>query len=196
MSQVNQLTIYTVPEATSINKRGALMTILTLLLMLAINIVLYFSPAQAESAPSYHEQVLINLTNSERTKAGLSELTYSPKLAEAARAKAEDMLAKGYFDHVSPDGQMPWDFIRQADYSYLKAGENLAIDYPTVTGPVPAWMASPTHRANILKPGYEEIGIAEVSGTFQGRETRIVVQMFGTPQFSIQSMLKKIDAAF
>lgn len=185
-----QLTIQTVPEIAPIQRRGILMVLTALSISLVINVAVHYAPVQASVEPTFNEQVLINMTNKERKAQGLGELTYSPKLAAAARAKAYDMLAKGYFDHVTPEGKQPWTFVQSTGYNYLKAGENLAIDYPTVTGPIDGWMASPTHRANILKADYEEIGMAEVTGKFQGRETRIVVQMFGTPQFSVKPIVE------
>src|SRR5258706_1180735 len=72
-------------------------------------------------------QDLLNLTNAERAKEGLSALTYNDKLATAARAKATDMFADDYWAHISPKtGKTPWVFIQDAGYTYTYAGENLA----------------------------------------------------------------------
>lgn len=146
-----------------------------------VGLAFVLKPTQAASIelPTADESRLIELTNIERSKAGLKALTYNSDLHEAALAKATNMLADDYFEHIAPSGKTPWNFIDAAGYRYIKAGENLAIDFTTVDGPVPAWMASPTHRANVLKPEYKEIGIAQVTGEFQGRQTTIVVQMFG-----------------
>lgn len=192
MSYSQTLTIYTATETDLLKRRAILVVAGGLLLSLAANLTFYLMPAKATIAPSANEQALIGLTNQQRLANGLGELHYDPKLSAAARAKANDMLQKGYFDHFSPDGQKPWDFIRNQNYSYIKAGENLAIDYPSVTAPVAAWMASPTHRANILKADYEDIGLAEVVGEYNGQETRIVVQMFGTKQFSLRPIVKLV----
>lgn len=149
-------------------------------IVMTFQLGLLFQPAQASTAgPSYAEEQIINLTNQERTSRGLTELRYNARLSAAAEAKAIDMLNNGYFNHMAPSGRTPWQFIEDAGYHYVKAGENLAIDFQTIEAPVPAWMASPTHRANILKPAYKEVGIARVKGEFQGRETFVVVQMFG-----------------
>lgn len=120
-------------------------------------------------------------TNQERTKAGLEPLILSERLNTAAYAKAQDMFAQNYWAHVSPAGVPPWQFIRDAGYRYSVAGENLARDFDT-TGPmVSAWMASPTHKDNILHARYLETGIAVVNGNLDGLETTLVVQMFGAP---------------
>jgi len=124
---------------------------------------------------------LDELTNKERSKIGLSSLTYNEKLSEAARKKADDMFAKGYWSHYSPDGATPWDFIIGAGYQYEYAGENLAKNFLFSQGVVDAWMNSPTHRDNIVKKEYTEVGFAIVNGILNGEETTLVVQMFGTP---------------
>lgn len=196
MSYSQTLTIYTPVEADLMKRRAILVIAGGLALSLVANLTIYLMPVKATITPSANEQALIGLTNQQRLANGLDELHYDPKLSAAARAKAYDMLSKGYFDHFSPDGQKPWDFIRQQNYSYLKAGENLAIDYPSVTGPIDAWMASPTHRANILKADYEDIGLAEVVGQYNGQQTRIVVQMFGTKQFSLRPIVELVGIDF
>ncbi len=125
---------------------------------------------------------VIDLTNQKRAEAGLSPLKYNPKLADAARRKASDMFIKNYWAHNSPDGTKPWAFVLAAGYNYLHAGENLARDFNNPNTVVDAWMASPTHRENLLNARFTEIGIAVVDGQFDGVETTLVVQMFGTPQ--------------
>lgn len=124
---------------------------------------------------------IVAQTNAERAKSGLSALSYSPVLSQAAAAKAEDMFAKQYWAHQSPDGVEPWKFIADAGYSYTAAGENLARDFMITPDMIAAWMASPTHAANIMNARYQEIGVAAVNGTLEGIETTLVVQMFGRP---------------
>ncbi len=125
------------------------------------------------------EEVL-RLTNEKRREAGLSPLKLDPTLSQAAKNKGEDMLNKDYWAHVSPDGIEPWKFFLDAGYKYRYAGENLARDFSDSASIVSAWMASPTHRDNILSPKYEDIGLAVVEGDLAGTDTTIVVQLFGT----------------
>lgn len=120
-------------------------------------------------------------TNAERAKNGLSALVYNDKLSQAAVTKANYMFAKQFWAHTAPDGTEPWFFIRQAGYSYKVAGENLARDFSDTDSMMAAWMASPTHRANIVNTRYNDIGIGVVDGTLEGYETTLVVQMFGSP---------------
>lgn len=123
---------------------------------------------------------LFEATNAKRTEAGLSTLILNQALSQAAQAKAEDMFANGYWAHNSPQGKTPWDFIVSAGYRYTLAGENLAKNFDTSVAVVDAWMGSPTHKDNILKGGYQEVGFAVVNGILNGEETTLVVQMFGT----------------
>ena len=90
------------------------------------------------------------------------------------------MFEKGYWAHNAPDGATPWDFIHGEGYRYTYAGENLARDFSYSKDVVDAWMASPSHRDNLMRPEYQEIGFAVVNGTLNGSETTLVVQMFGT----------------
>lgn len=124
---------------------------------------------------------IIAQTNDQRGKNGLPSLQKNGPLTVAAQLKGNDMLSKGYWAHVSPDGVEPWVWIAKAGYSYSRAGENLAKDFRDTISVTNAWMASPGHRANILNPNYKEIGVAVVSGPFNGYDTVIVVQMFGEP---------------
>lgn len=124
---------------------------------------------------------VVQLTNAERHKAGQSQLKVSPQLTQAAQRKGEDMLTNDYFAHISPSGVTPWVWMQQQGYTYQIAGENLAIDFVEVEDVVAAWMASPSHRDNMLHEAYTEMGVAVVTGEFQGGTSTIVVHMFGLP---------------
>jgi len=124
---------------------------------------------------------LYQLTNQEREKSNLPLLSYNQELAQAAAQKAQDMFQKNYWSHYAPDGKTPWDFILNSGYKYEYAGENLAKNFLFSDGVVSAWMNSPTHRENILKKDYSQVGFAVVNGILNGEQTTLVVQMFGKP---------------
>ena len=126
--------------------------------------------------------ILVDLANGDRASNSLSALAVNPVLVAAAQAKANDMAAKGYFAHVSPEGLDPWHWFKEAGYSFTHAGENLAVDFSDSSDVEKAWMNSPSHRENILDAKYTEIGIASAVGMYEGHETIFVVQEFGTPQ--------------
>lgn len=125
---------------------------------------------------------VVTETNAQRASAGLPPLSYNEKLADAARRKAANMFSENYWAHNSPSGKSPWVWFQQAGYSYVNAGENLAKDFGSTSRLMSAWMASPTHKENIVNPKYKEIGVAVVPGTLQGQDTVLVVQLFGAPQ--------------
>lgn len=127
---------------------------------------------------------LIALTNTQRAAAGLGPLAYNGQLTASATAKAQDMLAKGYWGHTAPDGTSAWTFVGNAGYAYTAVGENLARDYNSDSAVISAWMASPAHRANVLNGAYQHIGIAVVSGTLAGAPTTLVVAHFGATSAS------------
>lgn len=125
--------------------------------------------------------VLVDRTNEERLAEGIPALTVDPLLARAAQLKAEDMAQQGYFAHTSPAGVTPWHWFGEAGYRYLRAGENLAVNFVDSEDVVRAWMDSPKHRENIENGKYTEIGIGTATGTYRGKETVFIVQLFGLP---------------
>jgi hypothetical protein len=114
----------------------------------------------------------------------------NPQLVAAAQAKANDMAAKGYFAHVSPDGRTSWSWFKDAGYAFSYAGENLAVDFTDSGNVNQAWLNSPTHRANIMNGHFTEIGIATAVGEYEGHTTTFVVQMFGTPAKTPQTVVE------
>jgi uncharacterized protein YkwD len=126
--------------------------------------------------------VLVRMANEERASHGSSTLKVNPQLNQAALMKANDMVNNNYFAHWSPQGKSPWHWFSLAGYNYEYAGENLAIGFFDATEVHRAWIQSSSHRANILNPTYQEIGLAVVQKDFYGRSSFLVVQMFGTPQ--------------
>jgi hypothetical protein len=143
--------------------------------------LLTLSEVPIADASAITNDTVFSLTNSSRTEFSLPSLTFSAKLAKAAQEKADDMLAKQYFAHNTPEGYTPWKFIKGVGYNYIAAGENLAVDFNEAESVERAWMNSPGHRANILNKNFQEIGIGISHGTFEGHQTTFVVQMFGTP---------------
>lgn len=131
-------------------------------------------------ASSITPEAIIRLTNQERSASGLNTLNTNSKLSAAALAKANNMFEEQYWDHFGPNGETPWQFIRAEGYNYVYAGENLAKGFQTAEGVVEAWMASPTHAANIMNVNYKDIGVAVVQGVLLGKQTILVVQMFGS----------------
>lgn len=138
---------------------------------------------------------LVALTNNDRAVNDVPTVAQNDLLSQAAQDAANDMSAKGYFAHVSPDGKDPWYWLNLVGYKYQYAGENLAVNFTDSSDVENAWMASPTHRANIVKPQYTQIGIGVANGIYQGKEVTFVVQFFATPETQVEQPTTKVAAA-
>ncbi len=137
------------------------------------------------SVTDISSQILLSLTNKEREHIGLIPLQLNDALVKAALAKAKYMFANNYWAHNAPDGTPPWVFIKQAGYDYTYAGENLARGFATSDDVVNAWMASPTHKENMLSSNYQDIGFAVMDGKLLGEDTTLVVEMFGNTKLPV-----------
>lgn len=139
---------------------------------------LYPSAAANDVGMSSHE--IVKLTNDYRASQGLPVLQENARLDQAAADRARDMLQRGYFDHTAPDGNRFSKWIQNVNYKYFYVGENLAIDFNDAGEAFRAWLDSPEHLENIVRPQYREIGVAAIEGNFNGEPTVIIVQLFGS----------------
>lgn len=114
------------------------------------------------------EQKMLDLVNAERKKAGLDPLKIDMRLVDISRKKSRDMIDKNYFGHTSPTYGTPFNALKANGIAYTYAGENLA-GAPTVEQAHKSLMASPGHRANILNPNYNYVGIGIVDGGPYGK---------------------------
>lgn len=152
-----------------------------LALSLSFRTINIYKPGVLGVESSISQQEIIRLTNIEREKNGLLPIEEDSRLNAAAFEKAKNMFSENYWAHFSPSGKDPWGFINGAGYRFSYAGENLAKSFYASDEVVKAWMASKTHRENILNKHYKNIGIAVLEGTLNGEKTTLVVQEFGTP---------------
>lgn len=152
--------------------------VVIILLKVVVSGFLIIYPGPSATA-NLTPDTIVQLTNRTRTDREVGTLKQNAKLANAAQLKAEDMLNKGYFAHVSPAKVTPWYWFKKAGYVYASAGENLAMDFVTAEDLTEAWLASPGHRKNLLNPKYVDIGVAVASGKINGLSTTVVVQFFG-----------------
>ncbi|MFC8827711.1 CAP domain-containing protein [Streptomyces sp. NPDC057137] len=120
---------------------------------------------------------VVALTNAERSAAGLRPLAGDPRLTAAAQAHSDDMVARGFYSHTSPDGRQPWDRAAAAGCTHRGIGENIACGQRSAAEVVQGWMDSPGHRANILKPDFTHIGIGLRGG---GEMATYWTQLFGS----------------
>lgn len=105
------------------------------------------------ASPLMNEAVAtLALVNAHRANAGLPALTWNDALTQAALVRA--MECAQLFSHTRPNGSAWWTVN-----STIMYGENLSFNYFNSASVVAAWMASPTHRANILGP-FKTMGVA------------------------------------
>lgn len=111
---------------------------------------------------------VLALTNAERSKKGLNPLALDTNLTKAADAHSADMISRGFFDHVNPDGKSPFERLAAAGAEYWFAGENIAAGQKNAADAVKDWMNSDTHRQNILNPAFKSTGISVRRGGEHG----------------------------
>jgi hypothetical protein len=125
-------------------------------------------------------------TNTQRVANGVGSLALSGKLDAAAQAKADDMAARNYWSHYTPEGNPPWVFVNNQGYSYQKVGENLAAGFSDEQSTINGWMASPPHRENLLDSAFSDVGFGFANNpdytSAGGGPMTIVVAFYGKPQ--------------
>lgn len=149
---------------------------------LALFMMTLFAPVNIIVSRAINVEPVIDLSNQARGQYDRAPLTPNTLLMTAAQQKAEDMVAKRYFAHFSPENKSPWDFFKEAGYSYKVAGENLAITNEDEAAVIKGWLNSPTHKENLLSSQYKDIGIGVANyGDYQGhKNTIVVVALYGT----------------
>jgi uncharacterized protein YkwD len=136
-------------------------------------LVLILTTTTAAAGLTRAESRLLRDLNRVRTAHGLAPLRYDPHLQRAARAHSHDMLVSQIFQHGAFGIRMA-----QFDVKGTLIGENLAWGngpFGSATGIVRAWLLSPEHRANLLRPGFTRIGIGDLVGAFLGYNRAHVV---------------------
>lgn len=122
----------------------------------------YYSNVETTAVPkpTIDLHLVWTTANDQRVVANLPKLELSPELTQSAQEKCNDMTAKDYFSHNAPDGTKFSVFIdKYVDYTL--SGENLANNYTDAKEIVTDWMASPTHKANLLETDFTKVGYAQ-----------------------------------
>ena len=120
-------------------------------------------PQDRGSESAAAEQELFRMINRDRTAAGLPELQWNEWLAQAAHKHAEEMASRDRLSHQFPGEAGLRDRIAATALRFSASGENVASG-PTPSGINEEWMHSPGHRANILDPKYNAVGVAVARG--------------------------------
>ncbi len=131
---------------------------------------------------------VIELTNLERSKVGLPPLGLNSQLAQAAQIHTQNMALQDFFSHTGLDGSSVGNRVAATGYQFSTAAENIAAGYSTPEQVVEGWMNSPGHRANILNPNLQEIGVGYVflaNDVGNSNYNHYWTQVFGTSRTRI-----------
>jgi uncharacterized protein YkwD len=131
----------------------------------------------AEASATAHltrsESALLTVMNQVRAAHGLRPLRADRRLETAARGHSRRMLRTGAFTHGAFNVR-----IRRVGVQAPRVGENLAWGagaFARAQMIVQMWLASPSHRANLLRPGYQIVGVGAVKGCFNGQRHALMV---------------------
>ncbi|GAG62175.1 unnamed protein product [marine sediment metagenome] len=141
-------------------------TIIFLSFLIAITNLGFFSACKNEVVLDETELAFLNLINDTRIENNLNSLMPGQKLMDTAKSRCEDMMARNYFSHYTPEGKRP----RYAEI----LGRAKPISYGTPENFLDAWSNSQSHKEVILNPNYKKIGIAIVDNN----NIRIVTIIF------------------
>lgn len=112
------------------------------------------------------EQQMVAGVNAEREKAGLPPYQVDDKIVAMALGHAQDMVVRGYFGHVTPEGITLRDRFAKSGINAMNMGEDIQRNtrpaQETVQFALDWFMNSRPHRANILHPRHNRIGIGIV----------------------------------
>lgn len=128
------------------------------------------------------QSLLLTSTNAARLREGIPPLQANALLTEVAQRHAEAMAYGGYFDHIDNEGLGVGERLLAAGYNYRWCGENISAGKANADDVVAWWLSSKSHRENILKPEFAEVGfgycfIAQDRNAFH----HYWVQVLGTP---------------
>jgi uncharacterized protein YkwD len=145
----------------------------------------------SESDPQA-EQQLLDLANHDRAQAGAPRLTLDAGLSKAARAHAEAMFAVRQLSHqFEGEPSLPQRLAVVAHTPLDQEGENVALDFDAAQAEQHL-MLSPPHRANLLNPAYNVVGL----GVVRAGDRLYIVQDFGhaLPNYSVTEVKQRIAA--
>ena len=142
--------------------------------------------ADASAAPAVQERAVGCLLNWARAEARLRRLGRPALLGRAASLKGRKVAACGQFSHT-PCGSDPRAALHAVGYRYRTMGENLFLGRwggVSAREAVAAWLRSPGHRANILRPGFRHVGAALVRapGMRADGDGALWITEFATPR--------------
>lgn len=104
-------------------------------------------------------QEILQLVNQQRRQNNLSPVRLDSKLNAAAQTHSVNMALQDFFGHTGQDGSSSTERVRRTGYNGSRVAENIAAGHNTAASVVAGWMNSPGHRANILDPNANQMGL-------------------------------------
>ena len=119
--------------------------------------------AKPQAVLNAYENAVAALINSYRVASGLNAIAYDPTLTYIAKLRSTDLMDRNYFSHYTPEGTTVFDLMKANGVNAKIRGENLGQAMPAGIGTpeafLGAWQNSPSHNANMLRVGYNYIGV-------------------------------------
>lgn len=152
--------------------------------------------------PEALEKKILEMTNAARAEKGVPALEPEPTLVEVARGHSDDMLVRGFFEHVNPDGLADSDRVAIRHRRLIGlTGENIWMSTGPGAGDIDklayammygerGWMNSPGHRANILRPEYTHLGVGV---SVRGGEVRATQNFAYVRAFAARDIPPRVD---
>jgi uncharacterized protein YkwD len=161
--------------------------------------VTHASYAVDEATLDAQEAAMVKLLNADRTAVGLVPVQVDSRLMAIARARSNDMVAKGYFSHTQPDGRNVFDILTAAHITWYTAGEIIAWNnYPidsTTSAANRQWMGSPGHHAIIVSTSYNYVGVGLAVDPATGEKIWTAVYLQGPDRTGARAGVGKPSVA-
>jgi uncharacterized protein YkwD len=122
------------------------------------------NPPLTPSLAAAYQRISVDLVNAARARHGLNILTVDTLDTNLAIARSNDMVARNYFDHYTPENRSPADLAREMGLSFTTLGENIAYGNSNAMMAHEAFMNSSGHRSNVLKSPFTKIGAGVAYG--------------------------------
>ncbi|WP_299661511.1 CAP domain-containing protein [uncultured Ruegeria sp.] len=109
------------------------------------------------------DKLATNELNAFRGSQGFPALSYNPKLEQAAKSHAEDMVRKGFFSHTGTNGSDVGERVRKEGYEWCFVAENIAKGQHDLSAVMSSWAQSKGHRTNMLSRKAKEFALYEAA---------------------------------
>ena len=125
---------------------------------------------------------IIELTNKQRSLQSVKPLSINTDLVNAAQKRAEALAQQLESGNDNPNQISAWEYLKEVNYPFKLAGENIAIGSNTNQETINGWMQSITHKTNIINASYNDIGVGVASfyAANNGQNNNITVVLFAT----------------